>query len=534
MNRETMVTSVVGAAVLLMIALVFFVESRVVKAQEDFTPRGGEIRSNETWTRAESPYLLTERVLVTRGVTLTIEPGVEVRSAGVELTVQGHLEAVGTQDEPITFTSEDDTDPKEWVGIVMDGSEGQGTANLAFATVRYTTRQNSLGVYSAVTVSGVDVPGVRILNSTIRDSFAEGAIGQDIRDDYGVYVVDSTVAVINTTFQNIGLGSSPLDYPLYAQGKETSLRLLNNTFTENAVNRVLLEDIGSIAGRTANAQYVFPYAEGLEGYELVSTLTVPISQVMKVEPGTKILSRRGVGVNVYGYLRAVGTSEQPITFTATGNSNGPDWVGMVFDGSKGNGTGYLRYARFSLGGQRDMTDTYSNITVNGVQDGAVYLEHCEIAFAQAPPEIGRDMRDDYGLLVNNGVVMIDKTTFRKNGLSGIDYALCVRGDESVVQLIDSIFSNNTNDMCVRAGSVTVEHSDFGEGSGYAIRNFASQVVEAPRNWWGEQSGPTHPDNSGGSGRRVGGNVDYTDALSGPPIIEEEPEKEGVYIPLVQR
>jgi len=43
----------------------------------------GAIRTNTTWTKAGSPYVVTGSVTVygdtTTGVTLTIEPGVEVR-----------------------------------------------------------------------------------------------------------------------------------------------------------------------------------------------------------------------------------------------------------------------------------------------------------------------------------------------------------------------------------------------------------------------------------------------------------------------
>ena len=66
----------------------------------------GPIFSDTTWTLAGSPYVATCAVLVQEGVTLTIEPGVEVRFNGLYATqVNGTLIAQGTSGSPITFTS---------------------------------------------------------------------------------------------------------------------------------------------------------------------------------------------------------------------------------------------------------------------------------------------------------------------------------------------------------------------------------------------------------------------------------------------
>ena len=56
----------------------------------------GHITDNTTWDLAGSPYILTcTYVWVDSGVTLTIEPGVEVQNGGQEINVKGVLEASG-------------------------------------------------------------------------------------------------------------------------------------------------------------------------------------------------------------------------------------------------------------------------------------------------------------------------------------------------------------------------------------------------------------------------------------------------------
>lgn len=64
------------------------------------------------WTTAESPYVVTETIVITDGATFTIDPGVEVRFApDVSLNIaSGQLIARGTENDPILFTA-DDQDP---------------------------------------------------------------------------------------------------------------------------------------------------------------------------------------------------------------------------------------------------------------------------------------------------------------------------------------------------------------------------------------------------------------------------------------
>ena len=91
------------------------------------TPVSGGIYSNTTWTLANSPYLMTGSIVVFPGVTLTIQPGVEIRvkenglSGGqYYLETRGTINMVGQPGALITFRADTAvTTPYAWVGIVV-------------------------------------------------------------------------------------------------------------------------------------------------------------------------------------------------------------------------------------------------------------------------------------------------------------------------------------------------------------------------------------------------------------------------------
>ncbi len=79
----------------------------IVKFAHSQTNVSGGIYANTTWTLVNSPYIVTDTVVVFPGVTLTIEPGVAVKfDIGKTMEVrQANIFAEGTITDSITFTS---------------------------------------------------------------------------------------------------------------------------------------------------------------------------------------------------------------------------------------------------------------------------------------------------------------------------------------------------------------------------------------------------------------------------------------------
>ena len=86
---------------------------------------------SETWTSAGSPYLIQGNITVHADSTLNIEPGVEVNFQGYySLTVNGLLEAVGTETDSIQFIT---AESMCWFGIHF--ADTPGSSHLAYCTV---------------------------------------------------------------------------------------------------------------------------------------------------------------------------------------------------------------------------------------------------------------------------------------------------------------------------------------------------------------------------------------------------------------
>lgn len=101
--------------------VIFSALSGIVTAQ---TVVGGSISSNTTWSLTGSPYIVQNNVAVMAGVTLIIDPGVTVKfDSQKSIQFFGTLRAIGTQNQPITFTSGITTpNPGDWGYILFNSS----------------------------------------------------------------------------------------------------------------------------------------------------------------------------------------------------------------------------------------------------------------------------------------------------------------------------------------------------------------------------------------------------------------------------
>lgn len=124
----------------------------------------GILWNNTTWTLANSPYIVSGLVQVPTGVTLTIEPGVNVvyLNSSANIEIHGALIANGTSGNEIVFRS------------VADGTNSganmitfHGTADTSLSQIDYiTVKWGAKGIYNSSTTGTLTVSNSTFTNNS--------------------------------------------------------------------------------------------------------------------------------------------------------------------------------------------------------------------------------------------------------------------------------------------------------------------------------------------------------------------------------
>ncbi|MFZ4521070.1 MAG: T9SS type A sorting domain-containing protein [Bacteroidales bacterium] len=192
----------------------------------------GGIYANTTWTLANSPYLMTGSIVVFPGVTLTIQPGVEIRvkenglSGGqYYLETRGTINMVGQPGAPITFRADTAvTTPYAWVGIVVKNSQG-GAINYDYVSI--SNAGNAIAYDSFI-------PPLIILNQCVfnYNGYAIN-VGTELRADSCTFIGNNTVIMGWSIFKFTNCEFRDNGAALFIYASE--LMINNCSFTNNTL-----------------------------------------------------------------------------------------------------------------------------------------------------------------------------------------------------------------------------------------------------------------------------------------------------------
>ena len=428
----------------------------------------GTMNADQTLLSDGLPYLISY-FTIPEGKTLTVSPGAVIKflSTGSQLVVSGNLNAEGTSDKQIYFTSINDNEvggatgtgtpkPADWDKINISST---GKVNLKYSVVRF-------GGFACCWT-----PMIRanIYNNGGTLNISNSAVS--LSDGNGIeHSGGTTSAIENTIANNSGSGIS-------ARGGG-SLSFTDNTFSGNVGDSVYAELSGGVSlsnsGNTGTGG-INLYGTMTSDQTLVSDgipyiisyLSVPVGKTLTFQNGSVIKFKQGSVLSVGGTLNAHGTNDHKIYFTSikddgiSGDTNGDgittnaspaDWDKISISSS---GTANFTYSVVRFGGFACCWTPmiHANIYNNG---GTLNVSSSTVSFS-----------DGNGIQHNGGMTSISGSTINGNSGNGVS-----ADGAGTLSVTGNSFSDNQNGVAYlefSSGLIFSNANNTANGSG--VRGF---------------------------------------------------------------
>jgi len=468
-------------------------------------------------TLPKKTYRLTESVTVNSDATLTIEAGTVIKSPSDKITVNGTLNANGTAESPVVFTTPDENTPDYWIGLSVGNT---GTMNLNHTEVRYAGTID----YAIVSSGYANITNSKILYAQKRGVSNSGEMNlnyTDIEalDGYGIYntgkisVTNSSISgnynrviyvstsedVLLTDNQIIGTGESGSVGIYLYRCSGGNLTLSNNTITDTIYPVIInlnfynpatvlwdetIDDIGLTGDLATNL--TLPK----KTYQLTGSVAVNSGVTLTIEAGTVIESLLN-SITVNGTLNANGTAESPVVFTTRDEATPTYWVGLVvnstgvinLDYSKIRYAGALDYAAIKSSGQITITNSeisysqtgiYHNSTIQPIIKYNSFLNNTNYALYNAKSStMTIDATNNYWGS-EDGPALYSSGTWSTDGgkiSSGITY-IPFLGNINAVSADLSYLSSTTPSDAITA-RVTVHNENVNANRSYFVEAYCS-------------------------------------------------------------
>ena len=404
-------------------------------------------------------YYLYDNCTVNSGTAITIPAGVVFKGSG--FVVDGALKVLGQPGNPVVFTDTRDDSyghPNDTNG---DGSASQPSNN-GYSWIVF----NNISSDSACVVQNA-VFRFRDAGITLQTASPTVFRSTFDRTTWGIVLNGvSNPSLDSCTFNN--LRSAPLYLSLVSYPSSTSGNVISGT-TYRAIavldNETLVQDI-TLPKRNFGGITNIPY--------LFNNYTIASNAVLTVSPGLVLKFTPGRGMTVRKGLIAEGgsTADSSIVFTDLRDD---------FYGGDTN-------ADSTMSEPTDYWAGWSGITfMDESLDPLCRLKHAVIRYA------------------------------------GISYnGAAITANNASPSIMYSTLKDNYNAVVANgASNPVVNYCDIYQNAGYGVNNVNKSFnINAQYNWWGNNTGPTHAGNPGGTGQTVSDSVRYTPWLTtgaGSPV-----------------
>ena len=482
MKKTGLALAVISA--LLLSALAGTLPFGTVQAATNVT---GILASDTTWTKANSPYTLTGNVLVSNGVTLTIEPGAIVNLGNYYIMVNGTLRARGTAAENVEFNSGSITftnKSAKWNETIGSGSiiEKANLSSTNLSTLEAGPKIDSCSILG-ITVGGSSTVTNNIIANLVTVSGSPSISYNTIGGQVSVGSdANSPLISHNTISESVTVGYNAFS-PMI-----TDNNIMGSLTIDNQVTSALISHNSISGGMTVSATSATISFNNIVGGVLTSA-----DQLLFLN-NTLTGSSVGIDLTPKSPIGSINASIIDNTVTA-GN------VGIGIAGSmvvtfygwytdayiSGNIISGCSTAAIQVGGasaQGGHTPRYNNVTIldNLLYGNGYGIQHGGIGRVDGNAIV----RNNFGVKGGDPIVdnIIANNSIGVIGGSIIEGNLIVNnglGLDGGVQIRNNTIINNT--VAIRGGFSSANYNNI-YGNGLNINFTSSADGNATYNWWG--------------------------------------------------
>jgi len=400
----------------------------------------GALSSDSEWRAEASPFVVTCSVVIPKGLTLAIGPGVEIRfKRKVSLKVEGALLVKGSEANPVLFTSSSDVPhPGDWGGVTFIGS-GDGS-RMAGSRVRYALFQFA-GSSGRTGVLEVEGTGPYLEHVVIQKSAASA-----ISINKGTMQIRSSTFMQNSNSQAFGGGVLAFSSTLVLEGSAIGKNPTSGGGGGiHAVNSFITLRYCSVSNNDTSSN---------GGGLFATDSTVVIDECVFRDNSTALR-----GGAVYAARSKVTVSNS------------------VFHQNK-----TVKAATFGAPAEAEML----------VQGAAIYASDSSMTITDSTFLGNQATSDCAALSAVRSLLVVRSTSFTENVAVGDGAVLCLEQLTEGSSITESAITRNTSEkltapsiIYLRAGLFPAfVRNNISGNIGYDLFNGTAEPIQAGQNWWG--------------------------------------------------